>query len=134
MRVIGNGVDIIEVKRIKNAVERYGQNFLERIFTDKELKNARDHNGFYQHLAGRFASKESVFKALGKMKLDFKDVEVLNDSEGKPYCSLSTKTQNKLRTRDSVRAKFNIHISISHIKNYAVASAIITQETSEPQR
>ena len=123
MKIIGNGVDIIEVRRIKNAVDKYGQGFLERIFTDKELKNAKVHNSFYQHIAGRFAAKESVLKALNnKMKLSFKDVQVLNDSTGAPNCSLLAYNQDK----------FNIHVSISHIKNYAVASAIITQETSNP--
>ncbi len=140
MTIVGNGVDIIEVKRIKNAINRYNQSFLERIFTpleisnfkkytgefltgftDKELKNAKEHNGFYQHLAGRFAVKEAVLKALGKVKLSFKDIEVLNDSAGRPHCSLLSNNQNN----------FNIYISISHIKNYAVASAIITQKTSD---
>lgn len=122
MIVVGNGVDIIEVRRIKNAIDKYGQSFLERIFTDKELKNAKEHNSLYQHLAGRFAAKEAVFKALGKAKLNFKDVEVFNDSDGKPHCSLLKYNQNEI----------NIHISISHIKNYAVANAIITQENSNP--
>ncbi len=122
MTIVGNGVDIIEVKRIKNAIEKYGQTFLKRIFTDKELKNAEEHNSLYQHLAGRFAAKEAVFKALGKATLNFKDLEVINDSKGKPYCSLLNHNQDK----------FNIHISISHIKNYAVANAIITQKTSNP--
>ena len=120
MKIIGNGVDIIEVRRIKNAVLKYNQAFLGRIFTERELSNAKKHNSFYQHLAGRFAAKESVFKALGREKLGFKDIEVFNDREGKPYCSLSANNQDK----------FDIHISISHIKNYAVASAIITQKVS----
>jgi holo-[acyl-carrier protein] synthase len=122
MTIIGNGVDIIEVRRIKNAINKYGQSFLERIFTAKELKNASSHNNRYQHLAGRFAAKEAVFKAMGKATLGFKDMEVLNDQEGKPYCSLKNLNQYK----------FNIYISISHIKNYAVANAIITQENSNP--
>jgi holo-[acyl-carrier protein] synthase len=122
MKLIGNGVDIIEVRRIKNAMDKYGQVFLERIFTDKELKNAKEHNGFYQHLAGRFAVKEAVFKALGNIKLGFRDVEVFNDPQGRPYCSLLKYNQKR----------FNIHISISHIKNYAVASAIVTQEADSP--
>ncbi len=122
--IIGNGVDIIEVKRIKNAIDKYGQSFLERIFTDRELKNAREHNSIYQHLAGRFAAKEAVFKALGISTLGFKDVEILNDKQGKPYCSLINFNQGS--------DKLKIHISISHIKNYAVANAIITQETSNP--
>ncbi len=122
MRIIGNGVDIIEVKRIRDAVGRYGESFLERIFTEKELKAARQHNSFYQHLAGRFAVKEAVFKAFSQKRLSFKDVEVLNDSKGKPCCSLLT----------GEKERFDVHISISHIKNYAVASAIITQEDNQP--
>lgn len=121
--IIGNGVDIIEVRRIKHAVEKHGRGFMERIFTDNELENAKGHNNRYQHLAGRFAAKEAVFKALGKATLNFKDVEVLNDDRGKPFCSLrNCGGANKLR----------VYISISHIKNYAVASAVITEETAKP--
>ena len=131
--IIGNGVDIIEVNRIKDAIDKYGQSFLGRIFTDKELKNAREHNSFYQHLAGRFAAKEAVFKALGKVKLNFRDVEVLNDDQGKPYCSLLNYNQDENpHQKFWGGGKFDIHVSISHIKNYAVASAIITQETNDP--
>ncbi len=122
MNIIGNGVDIIEVRRIKNAIDKYGRSFLERIFTDKELQNAEGHNNRYQHLAGRFAAKEAVFKALGKAGLNFKDVEIINDLQGKPYCSLT----------NTYKDKFKVYISISHIKNYAVASAIITQEIPNP--
>ncbi len=124
MEIVGNGVDIIEVKRIKNAIEKYGRSFLRKVFTDRELKKAKQYNSFYQHLAGRFAAKESVFKALSKERLTFKDVEVLNDTNGKPYCSLLTSKHNKSLDM----AKLNIHISISHIKKYAVASAIIVQK------
>ncbi|MFH1339392.1 MAG: holo-ACP synthase [Candidatus Omnitrophota bacterium] len=120
MSIIGNGVDIIEVRRIKSAIDKYGCSFLERIFTDKELQNAEGHNNRYQHLAGRFAAKEAVFKALGKAGLRFKDVQILNDRQGKPFCSLT----------NSYKDKFKVYISISHIKNYAVASAIITQGNS----
>jgi holo-[acyl-carrier protein] synthase len=122
MRIIGNGVDIIEVSRVKNAINRYGKNFLERIFTEKELENAREHNQRFQHLAGRFAAKEAVFKALSRSRLNFRDVEVLNDRQGKPYCSLSGFKKDE----------FSVHISISHIKNYAVANAIITEKNSSP--
>ncbi len=130
MKIIGNGVDIIEVRRIKNAIDKYGRSFLDRIFTDRELKYSRRYNSCYQHLAGRFAVKEAVFKALGNAKLAFKDVEVLNDPQGKPYCSLLNDNQDELRSCAQGEGKFNVYISISHIKNYAVASAIITQENS----
>ena len=63
MAIIGTGVDITEVRRLRQAVERWGKQFLERVFTGEELKNAEKHASFYQHLAGRFAAKEAVFKA-----------------------------------------------------------------------
>ncbi len=121
MTVLGNGVDIIEVRRIKKAIDKHGDGFLKRIFTNKELENAKARSSaIYQHLAGRFAVKEAIFKALGDKEIGFQDVEVLNDAQGKPYCCLLNRNRDKL----------SINISISHIKNYAVASAIITQETS----
>ena len=120
MKIMGNGVDIIEVRRIKNSIDKYGQAFLKRIFTDRELDKAKEHKSFFQHIAGRFAAKEAVFKALNIATLNFKEVQILNDDRGKPHCSLLNDSQNK----------FSIYISISHIKNYAVASAIIAQRTN----
>lgn len=116
--IIGTGVDITEVRRLRQAVEKWGEDFLGRVFTGEELKNAKNRGSLYQHLAGRFAAKEAVFKALGDSGLNWKDVQVLNDREGKPYC----------RILNSKGKKIDVHISISHVKTYAVASAIITQK------
>jgi holo-[acyl-carrier protein] synthase len=116
--LIGTGVDITEVKRLREAVEKWGNAFLDRVFTKEELENAKTRGSLYQHLAGRFAAKEAVFKAMGDAELSWKDVEILNDSEGKPYCQI-------LNGRGK---KIDVHISISHVKNYAVANAIITQK------
>ena len=114
--IVGTGVDITEVRRLRTAVEKWGEDFLKRIFTSKELKNARAHVSFYQHLAGRFAAKEAVFKALGDKDLSWKDVEVVNDPDGRPRCViLNNKGKN-----------VSVQVSISHVKSYAVASAIIT--------
>jgi holo-[acyl-carrier protein] synthase len=117
--IIGTGVDITEVRRLKQAVEKWGEGFLNHIFTKEELENAKTRGSLYQHLAGRFAAKEAVFKALGDEGLVWKDVEILNNKEGKPYCAVLT-TRGK---------KIDVHISISHVKNYAVASAIITEKS-----
>jgi holo-[acyl-carrier protein] synthase len=116
--IIGTGVDITEVRRLQQATQKWGNEFLERIFTKKELQNARRRVSFYQHLAGRFAAKEAVFKALGDKDLGWQDVEIVNDNEGKPHCTILGQ-----RGRDVL-----VHISISHVKNYAVANAIITQK------
>jgi holo-[acyl-carrier protein] synthase len=116
--IVGTGVDITEVKRLRQAIEKWGDVFLGRVFTKKELIYAKTRVSFYQHLAGRFAAKEAVFKALGDAGLNWKDVEVLNDAQGKPNCALLNKKGEKVK----------VHISISHVKNYAVANAIITQK------
>jgi holo-[acyl-carrier protein] synthase len=116
--IVGTGVDITEVSRLRKAVEKWGESFLDRIFTDEELENARTRSSLYQHLAGRFAAKEAVFKAMGDAGLNWKDVQILNDREGRPYCKI---LNGRMR-------KVDIHISISHVKNYAVANAIITQK------
>ncbi|MEK6727296.1 MAG: holo-ACP synthase [Candidatus Omnitrophota bacterium] len=116
--ILGTGVDITEVRRLKQAVEKWGKDFLNRIFTKEELENAKTRGSLYQHLAGRFAAKEAVFKAVGDKNLTWKDVQILNDKEGKPLCVLLNGKGKRL----------DVHISISHVKTYAVANAIITQK------
>lgn len=117
MSLIGTGVDITEVRRLRQAVEKWGNDFLSRIFTVKELQNAKLRASYFQHLAGRFAAKEAVFKAVGEKTLGWKDIQILNDKDGKPYCEFLNSKGNKLE----------VHISISHVKTYAVASAIVTK-------
>lgn len=116
MKVIGTGVDITEVRRLRKAVEKWGNNFLNRLFTQLEIDNAKSKPSVYQHLAGRFAAKEAIFKAMGDTELSWKDLQILNDKEGKPNCKI-------LNGRGKGLA---VHISISHVKEYAVAQAIVT--------
>jgi holo-[acyl-carrier protein] synthase len=117
--ILGTGVDITEVKRLREAVEKWGNGFLNRVFTKEELKNAKTRGSLYQHLAGRFAAKEAVFKALGDAELNWKDVQILNDKQGRPCCKI-------LNNRGK---GVEVHISISHVKNYAVANAIVTEKS-----
>lgn len=117
--IIGTGVDITEVRRLRQAIEKWGETFLNRVFTKEELDNAKTRGSFYQHLAGRFAAKEAVFKALGDADLNWKDVQILNDKQGRPYCKILNERNKKIQ----------VHISISHVKNYATAFAIITQKS-----
>lgn len=116
--IVGTGVDITEVRRLRQAIEKWGNEFLGRVFTGEELENAKTRGSLYQHLAGRFAAKEAVFKAMGDRELSWKDVQILNDKEGKPYCALLNGKGKKM----------DVHISISHVKTYAVASAIVMQK------
>ena len=117
--IIGTGVDITEVRRLRQAVEKWGSAFLDRIFTKDELANASKRASLYQHLAGRFAAKEAVFKAAGDAKLSWQDIQIQNNPEGKPICQfLNGKGKDIL-----------VHISISHVKTYAVASAVIQKKS-----
>jgi phosphopantetheine--protein transferase-like protein len=117
--IVGTGVDITEVKRLRQAIEKWGDEFLQRIFTPLEIRNAKARTSFYQHLAGRFAAKEAVFKALGNKYLNWKDIEILNDEEGKPCCKILNGKSGKVK----------VQLSISHVKSYAVASAIISEKS-----
>lgn len=114
--ILGTGVDIVEIKRIKKAIKRWGNHFLTRIFHDEEIAYAKKNKNPIQHYAARFAAKEAVFKAVGNNPdIVWKDIKILNDKYGKPYCVLNKK-----------KIKNKVFISISHSDHYAVASAIIT--------
>jgi len=116
----GLGNDIIEIDRIQKAIDRHGQNILDRLFTVKEQKYCLKFKDAITHFAGRFAAKEAVAKALGVglgTDLLWKDIEILNDKNGKPEVNFSS----------SVIKKFDdpkILISISHSKKHAIATAI----------
>lgn len=117
--IIGTGIDIIEVNRIERAVRRWGQNFLDHVFCSQEIDYALTKKFPHQHLAGRFAAKEAILKALGdNSHLSWKDMKILNDQFGRPYCEMT-----------GLADTYKIHLSISHTENYAVANAIITQES-----
>jgi len=112
--VIGTGIDIIEIPRIRTAVDRWGDRFLDRILNPAEIAYARTHTVPHQHYAGRFAAKEAIYKALGDKRVTWKDITIINDPDGKPSCLVAGLPAGK-----------SIHISISHSKYYAVASAVV---------
>jgi phosphopantetheine--protein transferase-like protein len=113
--IIGTGIDIIEIERIKKAIDRWGDHFVEHIFNKEEIEYARGHKNSYQHFAGRFAAKEAVFKAVGDANMGWKDLTILNDADGKPSCRYQAPGFDK-----------KIFLSISHCKDYAIANAIVT--------
>lgn len=114
--ILGTGIDIIEIERIQKAIDRWGDHFLQHVFTDAEIKYSQKHKNATQHFAARFAAKEAVFKAMDtNAPIDWKDIQILNDANGKPHC-----------TYNDENFKHQIFISISHTKNYAVANAIVT--------
>lgn len=127
---IYTGIDIIEVDRIKKAIEELGNTFLDKIFTENEIKYCNKSEKIkYQHFSARFAVKEAVFKAISECINQnyndiWKDIEVINTESGKP-CINVDRLKKKL---DIIGDKYNlidIDISISHIKEYAVANAVV---------
>jgi len=116
------GVDIVEIGRIEKACRR--QRFLERFFTPPELAGIYENKNaaFYQRLAGKFAAKEAVAKALGTgfRYFRWREIEILNGSEGKPYAVLSGRAEEVMRSGGFSK----ILITISHSRDYAVAFAV----------
>lgn len=119
MKIIGTGVDLVEVPRFEKAVKRSGERFLKRIFTPAELKYSQSRKEAMQHLAARFAAKEAVVKALGAPKglgLEWQDVEITHASSGQPRVALRGSMRRWMKT--------TIHLSLTHTKSYAVATAL----------
>lgn len=122
------GTDIIEVNRIKEDIEKIGDKFLKRIFTDKEIKYCESKKlQKYQHYAGRFAAKEAIFKAISKFldnkySVSWKDFEIINDKQGRPKVNLLNINIDKIQSID---------ISISHCELYAIANVIILYKDEE---
>jgi holo-[acyl-carrier protein] synthase len=119
----GLGIDLVEVSRIKDAIERRGERFLDRVFRPAERAycEARPHR--FEHYAVRFAAKEAVLKVLRtgwSSGLGFKDVEVLRDADGAPSARLSPTAQAWAQKRGIAR----VLLSLSHSGRWAVAQAI----------
>ena len=118
------GTDIIEVKRIKDAINKKGDKFLNKIYTPFEIEYCNSKNSMqYQHFAARFAAKEAIFKAISekmksKYEITWTDVEIKNDEEGKPKVVFLKENYNINQ----------IDISISHVKEYAIAMCIVESD------
>ena len=116
------GTDIIESERVKESIENLGEKFLERVYTKKEIEYCESKKKQkYQHYAARFAAKEALFKAISwkledKYEICWKDIEVLNNNQGRPELKLIGVDLKNIE---------NIDISISHCKNYAVANVVV---------
>ena len=117
--MLTTGVDIIEIERIRGVVERWGERFLRRIYTDGEISYCR---GRAQNLAARFAAKEATMKALGTgvRGVSWKDIEVVRDQGGAPSIRLygrAVSRANKLGVKE-------LALSLSHSRSYAVAFVV----------
>lgn len=116
------GIDIIEISRVKDSIENLGDKFLNKIYTKKEIEYCESKGkSKYEHYAARFAVKEAAFKAVSeevkdKFEITWKDIETLNDENGRPKTEILFLKNNKVQ---------NIDVSISHCKDYAVANVTV---------
>lgn len=123
MPIVGHGIDLVEVARIERMLTDHPEQFLDRCFTTGEQSIAADAPRKAEHIAGRFAAKEAVLKALGtgwRHGIAWTEIEVLRDDAGKPILKLSG---HAARFAEAIRA-VRWSISISHIQTHAIASAI----------
>ena len=118
------GTDIIEIYRIKEAIEDMDDKFIKRIYTQNEIDYCESKkNAKYQHYSARFAAKEAVFKAISKevdnkFSISWCDIEILNCDSGRPYA--------KILNHDFPIKE--IDVSLSHCKEYAVANVVVEWE------
>ncbi len=124
VNVIAHGVDLVDCDRLASSVERFGEKFLDRIFTPLEQEYCKTRKkSQIQSLSGRFAVKEAVLKVLGTGWRDgiaWTDIEVRNEPSGQPVAHLSGKCR-EIAEQQGIK---KILISISHIQTHAIASAI----------
>lgn len=122
---IYTGTDIIEIDRIKDAIK--SDTFIKKIFTEKEIEycESKKDPARIQSYAARFAAKEAIFKAISKVLhldygMEWKSIEILKEETGRPYVNLKIDNKKKQNLK--------IDVSLSHIKDYAVATAVAIYE------
>tara|TARA_B100000965_G_scaffold310243_1_gene269579 strand:- start:242 stop:625 length:384 start_codon:yes stop_codon:yes gene_type:complete len=125
MKILGIGVDIIQNNRIKKAIKN--KLFIKRTFSKNEIRYSKNILNKTNFFAKRFAAKEALAKAIGtgfSKNLNFKDIEIINDKNGKPYYSQTKKINTFINRKFKIK-KFKLFLSISDEKDYSVAFTTI---------
>ena len=121
--IVGMGIDVEEVERVKGAIERQGERFLKRIFTEKEQAYCEQFKDKYERYAGRFAVKEAAMKALGtgwRRGVRWVDLEVVRETSGRPTLAISGEAA-KIAKQIGVKS---VALSITHTESQALAQVI----------
>ena len=128
MKILGIGVDIVQNTRIKSLIKN--KNFIKRTFGTKETNLAKKFSNKTNFFAKRFASKESLAKALGtgfRDGLNFKDIEILNDKMGKPFFYKSKKIDKIIKKKFKIK-KYDLFLSLSDEKDHSIAFTILVKK------
>jgi holo-[acyl-carrier protein] synthase len=124
MSVLGIGVDLVECARIQRSIDRFGDRFLHRVFTDGEIEYSMSMKFPARHLAARFAAKEAVSKAFGTgigKAMGWRDIDVRKKPSGEPYLVFSGPAQ-ELATKRGVTTPL---ITLSHTEHHAIACIVL---------
>ena len=124
--IVGIGIDLVDIVRMKQVLERWGKRFIERVFTGDEKEYALSKRYPHIHLSGRFAIKEALFKAIGggTNPWIWKEVEIFNDRGGAPKIRL----YGGLKKLISKKHITSIHISISHDHAYSIGQVVLEKK------
>jgi holo-[acyl-carrier protein] synthase len=123
MSIVGTGIDIVEVLRIAQMIEKHGELFITRVYTDYEIEYCSGRKAATQHYAGRWAAKEAVLKALGtgwRRGIAWRDIEVRNDAKGAPTVKVRAGAREVMEKAGIGR----LHLSLSHCRTFAVAYVV----------
>jgi holo-[acyl-carrier protein] synthase len=124
MSVIGIGVDLVECERIERSLERFGQKFLRRVFTDGEIEYSMSMKFPARHLAARFAAKEAVSKAFGTgigKAMGWRNIDIRKKKSGEPFLVFSGPAQELATSRGVISAM----ITLSHTDHHAMACVVL---------
>ena len=125
--ICGNGIDIIDIERIRRVINKYGNRFKKRCFSVNEIETSDKRLNSIESYAKRYAAKEACAKALGTglaRGVFWKDIEVVNNQYGKPFIKLHGKAKDIFRNMDKA-SDTKIEVSLSDEKKYAIANVTI---------
>ena len=125
--IYGNGIDIIDIERVRKVIRKYGNRFKKRCFSDNEIERSDKRLNSVESYAKRYAAKEACAKALGTglaRGVFWKDIEVVNNQYGKPFIKLHGKAKAIFRNMDKA-SDTKIEVSLSDEKKYAIANVTI---------
>jgi holo-[acyl-carrier protein] synthase len=130
--IIGIGTDITECLRIARMIERYGELFINRVYTPEEIKYCQNRRQATQHYTGRWAAKEAILKALGtgwRKGISWRDIEVRNEPGGKPVVAVRGGVKDVVEQLEVA----DIYVTISHCRTHATATAVAVGRESKEE-
>jgi phosphopantetheine--protein transferase-like protein len=122
--IYGVGIDLVKIERMKEVVEKWGQRFLQRVFTENEISYCYEKKNPYLSLSVRFAAKEALIKAIGSaVPVSLTDIEVINVDTGKPFLKINGRIKDFFKEKSISKA----HLSLSHEHEYGVACVVLEE-------